>query len=253
MQLDLASLESVRFFAEAFKAKYEHLDLLVNNAGIMMVPYGLTKDGFELQLGTNHLGHFALTGLLLDTILATPGARVVNVSSGGHRFGTMDFNDLMFEGGNGYSGRAAYGRSKLANLLFTYELQRRFEAAGANAEAFAAHPGGSNTNLGNHLLEGWYIKPFAPYLLNVITQSSAMGALPTIRAAVDPNARGGQYYGPDGFMEQRGYPVIVQSNAKSHNLADAKKLWQVSEELTGVKVAILSVGPKRSSTLLLDR
>jgi NAD(P)-dependent dehydrogenase (short-subunit alcohol dehydrogenase family) len=235
IQLDLASLESVRSFAEAFKAKYDRLDLLINNAGIMMVPYGLTEDRFELQFGTNHLGHFALTGLLLDTILATTGARVVNVSSGGHRFGTMDFDDLMFKGGSGYSGGAAYGRSKLANLLFTYELQRRFEAVGADAEALAAHPGGSNTNLGNHLLEGWYIKPFAPYLLNIITQSSAMGALPTIRAAVDPDARGGQYYGPAGFMEQRGYPVLVQSNAKSHDRADAEKLWQVSEELTGVK------------------
>jgi NAD(P)-dependent dehydrogenase (short-subunit alcohol dehydrogenase family) len=238
MQLDLASLDSVRAFAEAFEAKYDRLDLLINNAGIMMVPYGLTEDGFELQFGTNHLGHFALTGLLLDTILATPGARVVNVSSGGHRFGTMDFDDLMFEGGEGYSGRVVYGRSKLANLLFTYELQRRFDATGIDAEALAAHPGGSNTNLGNHLVEGSFIQPFAPLLMNIITQSSAMGALPTIRAAVDPDAKGGNYYGPDGFMEQRGYPVIVQSNGKSHDLADAKNLWQVSEELTGVQYNI---------------
>ena len=130
MQLDLASLDSVRSFAEAFQARYDRLDLLINNAGIMMVPYGKTEDGFEKQLGTNHLGHFALTGLLIDTILATPGARVVNVSSAGHRMGSMAFDDLMFEDGEGYSGRSAYGRSKLANLLFTYELQRRFEAAG---------------------------------------------------------------------------------------------------------------------------
>lgn len=235
MQLDLASLDSVHAFAEAFEATYDRLDLLINNAGIMMVPYGVTEDGFERQFGTNHLGHFALTGLLIDTILATPGARVVNVSSTGHRFGTMDFDNLMFAGGEGYSGRAAYGRSKLANILFTNELQRRFEAIGADAEALAAHPGVSNTNLVDHLAEGWYIKPFAPLLMNGITQSSAMGALPTIRAAVDQNARGGQYYGPDGFMEQRGYPVIVQSNDKSHDLADARQLWDVSEVLTGVK------------------
>lgn len=234
MQLDLASLDSIRRFSEEFHARYNRLDLLINNAGIMMVPYGITEDGFERQFGTNHLGHFALTGLLLDLIMATPGARVVNVSSAGHRMGSMDFDDLMFEGGEGYSGRAAYGRSKLANILFTYELQRRFEAAGVDAEALAAHPGGSNTNLGNHLMEGWYIKPFAPLLMRVVTQSSAMGALPTIRAAVDSNARGGEYYGPDGFMEQRGYPVIVQSNDKSHNLADARQLWDASETLTRV-------------------
>ncbi len=234
MQLDLASLDSVRAFAEAFEAQYDRLDLLINNAGIMMVPYGVTEDSFERQFGTNHLGHFALTGLLMDTLLATPGARVVNVSSAGHRMGSMDFDDLMFEDGKGYSGRNAYGRSKLANLLFTYELQRRFEAAGADAEALAAHPGGSNTNLGNHLVEGWYIKPFAPLLMRVVTQSSAMGALPTIRAALDPDAQGGQYYGPGGFMEQRGYPVVVQSNDASHNTADAQSLWQVSKELTGV-------------------
>jgi NAD(P)-dependent dehydrogenase (short-subunit alcohol dehydrogenase family) len=234
MHLDLASLESIRAFAEAFGAKYDRLDLLINNAGIMMVPYGLTEDGLELQFGTNHLGHFALTGLLMDTILATPGARIVNVSSSGHRFGEMDFDDLMFEGGNGYSGRLAYGRSKLANLLFTYELQRRFEAIDADAEALAAHPGGSNTNLGNHLFQSWYMRPLASFMLNVVAQSSAMGALPTIRAAVDPSARGGQYYGPDGPREWRGYPVVVQSSTASHDRADARRLWEVSEELTDV-------------------
>lgn len=233
MQLDLSSLASVHQFADAFKAKYERLDVLANNAGIMMTPYGSTKDGFEQQFGTNHLGHFALTGLLLDTLLATPGARVVNVSSSGHRMGVMDFDDLMFAGGKGYTGRSGYGRSKLANILFTYELQRRFEAAGVDAMALAAHPGGSNTNLDQYLRDKWYFNLARP-LAGVVMQSAAMGALPTIRAAVDPNARGGEYYGPGGMMEMRGYPVLVRSNDASHNLADARQLWQVSEALTGV-------------------
>ena len=233
MPLDLASLDSVRQFAEAFKAEYDQLDVLVNNAGIMMVPYGRTEDGFERQLGTNHLGHFALTGLLFDLLLNTPGARVVNVSSGGHRFGEMDFDNLMFEDGEGYSPMGAYGRSKLANLLFTYELQRRFEALGAKVMATAAHPGISETNLANHMVPDW-VMPLARPLFALMMQSAAMGALPTIRAAVDPQAEGGDYYGPDGAKEQRGYPVKVTSNEASHNVADAQKLWQVSEQLTGV-------------------
>jgi NAD(P)-dependent dehydrogenase (short-subunit alcohol dehydrogenase family) len=163
MQLDLAGLASVRQFADTFKAKYQRLDVLVNNAGIMMVPYGTTEDGFERQFGTNHLGHFALTGLLLDLILKTPGSRVVNVSSSGHRMGSVDFDNLIYDGGNGYSPMRAYGRSKLANLLFTYELQRRFEAAGVEAMALAAHPGSSSTNLGDHLSDHWYFKARAAH------------------------------------------------------------------------------------------
>ena len=233
MQLDLASQASVREFADEFKAKYDRLDVLVNNAGIMMVPYGLTEDGFERQFGTNHLGHFALTGLLLDTILATPDARVVNVSSTGHRMGNMNFDNLMHANGKGYSSSRAYAQSKLANLLFTYELQRRFETAGVDAEALAAHPGGTNTNLQDEISERWYIKPLIPFM-RMMMQDSAMGALPTIRAAVDPDAKGGDYYGPDGFMEQAGYPVLVQSSKASHNVYDARYLWTVSEELTGI-------------------
>lgn len=233
MPLDLASQRSVHQFAEAFKAQYDRLDVLVNNAGIMMVPYGITEDGFERQLGTNHLGHFALTGLLLDLLLKTPGARVVNVSSGAHRSGSMDFDNLMFEKGEGYSPMGAYGRSKLANLLFTYELQRRFEALGANALATAAHPGISRTNLMGHMSDRWY---FGLVMLasRFMLQSAAMGALPTLRAAVDPAAKGGQYFGPDGPNERGGYPVVVESTAASHNQADARQLWQVSEQLTGV-------------------
>ncbi len=181
MQLDLASQASIRQFAGEFKANYGRLDVLANNAGIMMVPYGTTEDGFERQFGTNHLGHFALTGLLLDTLLATPGARVVNVSSAGHRMGKMDFDNLMYEGGEDYSGHGAYGRSKLANLLFTYELQRRFDAVDAEAMALAAHPGTSSTNLAGHMTDRWYIKLTLPIMMRMV-QSSAMGALPTIRA-----------------------------------------------------------------------
>ena len=233
MWLDLASQASIRQFAEAFKAKYDRLDILVNNAGIMMVPYGTTTDGFERQFGTNHLGHFALTGLLIALLLNTPGSRVVNVSSNGHRMGKMEFDNLNYEGGTGYSPMRAYGRSKLANLLFTYELQRRFDALGASAMALAAHPGGSNTNLGNHLQDRWAFKLLAPLFERMI-QSAAMGALPTLRAAVDPTATGGQYYGPNGFLEQGGYPVVVQSNKASHNVEDARHLWQQSEQLAGV-------------------
>jgi NAD(P)-dependent dehydrogenase (short-subunit alcohol dehydrogenase family) len=233
MELDLASLASVREFAEAFKARYDQLDILVNNAGIMWVPYQKTVDGFESQFGTNHLGHFALTGLLMDLVLKTPDARIVNVSSVGHRSGTMDFDNLMFEGGKEYGRHRAYGRSKLANLLFTYELQRKFEAMDADVIATAAHPGGSNTNLSRYIEEIWYFKALRP-LLERMMQGADMGALPTLRAAVDPAASGGEYYGPDGFMEQGGYPVIVQSSAESHSKADAHRLWEVSEQLTGI-------------------
>ena len=166
--------------------------------------------------------------------MATPDARVVNVSSMGHNTGVMDWDNLMFEGGKGYGRHTSYGRTKLANLLFTYELQRRFEAANSSAMALAAHPGSSNTNLAGHLVGSWYMQLFYRILAPVIMQSSAMGALPSIRAAVDPQAKGGQYYGPSGFMEQRGYPVVVKSNSRSHNQADARKLWEVSEELTDV-------------------
>lgn len=238
MPLDLASLASIHAFVDAFNARYDRLDLLINNAGIMMVPYGTTDDGFERQFGTNHLGHFALTGLLIDRLLATPGARVVTISSGAHRMGSIDFNNLMDAGGKGYTPTRAYGRSKLANLLFTYELQRRFDALGADVKATAAHPGGSNTNLANHMDERLLFRLARP-LLEIIMQPAAMGALPTLRAAVDPQAAGGAYFGPGGFSEIRGYPVPVESSAAARDVAVARRLWSVSEELTGVRVAAL--------------
>jgi NAD(P)-dependent dehydrogenase (short-subunit alcohol dehydrogenase family) len=233
MVLDLASLNSVRAFAENFMAAHNRLDLLINNAGIMWVPQGKTEDGFENQFGTNHLGHFALTGLLIELLTKTPGARVVNISSVGHRAGVMDFDNLMFEKGE-YGRHPAYGRSKLANLLFTYELQRRFDTADVNVIATAAHPGGSSTNLSRHVEGRWYFRLLRP-LMEWMSQSAAMGALPTLRAATDPNAKGGDYYGPDGFYESRGYPVLVESSAASHSQVDAQRLWEVSQELTAVR------------------
>lgn len=234
MGLDLTSLKSVRKFADEFKNKFDRLDVLLNNAGIMMVPYGKTEDGFERQFGTNHLGHFALTGLLIDVILKTPKARIVNVSSTGHRFGEMHFDNLMFEGGNDYSPMKAYGRSKLSNLLFTYEAQRRFEAMGVGAIAVAAHPGMSDTHLADHLFNKFpfiLMRPFS----GLAVQSAAMGALPNIRACVDPEVTGGQYFGPDGKREAKGWPVLVESSEASHNEEDAQKLWEISEELTGIQ------------------
>ena len=233
MILDLASLASVHHFVEKFKAKYDRLDVLVNNAGIMMVPYGVTEDGFERQIGTNHLGHFALTGLLSDVLLNTPGSRVVNVSSNAHKNGEMDFDDFMYEDGGAYDPMAAYSRSKMANILFTYELQRRYEALGADSIAVAAHPGVSISNLLDHMNDRWYFR-VAMVGARLYLQSAAMGALPTLRAAVDPYVQGGEYYGPEGSREMKGYPVIVQASDACYNLADAEKLWQVSEELTGV-------------------
>ena len=233
-QLDLADLESVRRFVKNFQQKHSQLDVLLNNAGIMTTPYFTTKDGFEGQVGTNHLGHFALTGLLLPVLKKTPKSRVVNVSSMAHKQGKMDFNNLLFENGKGYSPMKSYGRSKLANLLFTYELQRFFESNNIDSISVAAHPGVSQTNLARHLEEKLFFKILYP-VFKFMTQDAAAGALPQIRASVDPHVKGGEYYGPSGFNEMKGQPVKVQSNSTSHNAEDALKLWEVSEELTGVK------------------
>ncbi|MGZ5378583.1 MAG: SDR family NAD(P)-dependent oxidoreductase [Mycobacterium sp.] len=227
-ELDLTSLESVRAAAEQVKSNHESIDLLINNAGVMFTPRSKTKDGFELQFGTNHLGHFAFTGLLLDRVLATPGSRVVTVSSTGHRIiDAIRFDDLQWE--RNYNRFRAYGQSKLANLLFTYELQRRLQ--GTNTIAAAAHPGGSNTELMRNLPQP--IQVLTP-LIRPFFQGADMGALPTLRAATDPNVVGGQYFGPDGFAEQRGYATLVSSNRASHDVDAQKRLWTVSEELTKV-------------------
>lgn len=234
--LDLTSLDSVRSAAEALRAAYPRIDLLINNAGVMWTPKQVTKDGFELQFGTNHLGHFALTGLLLDHLLKVRGSRVVTVSSLGHRLrAAIHFDDLQWE--RSYDRIAAYGQSKLANLLFTYELQRRLAAApDATTIAVAAHPGGSNTELARNL--PGIFQPLKAVLGPVLFQSPAMGALPTLRAATDPDVQGGNYFGPDGFLEQRGHPKLVGSSAQSRDEELARRLWCVSQELTGVSFPI---------------
>jgi NAD(P)-dependent dehydrogenase (short-subunit alcohol dehydrogenase family) len=225
--LDLSDLASVRRFAGEFARRHDRLDILINNAGIMRPPFGRTADGFELQFGVNHLGHFALTGLLLGRIVRTPGARVVAVSSGGHRFGRIDFFNLNAE--KGYDAGAAYGQSKLANLLFAYELQRRFDHAGVDAVSAAAHPGWtSGTNLAVH----WRM---VRLLSRFIGQTPDMGALPALYVATAPDVRGGGYYGPDGFLELGGYPAELRSSGRSYDPAVAARLWSISEELTGVR------------------
>ena len=234
LPLDLASLASVRECAAGFLAKHEKLDLLINNAGIMAVPKDRTREGFELQLGTNHLGHFALTGLLLERVVATPGARVVTISSTAHRMGSLDFDDLQWE--RGYGRWRAYARSKLANLLFTFELQRRLERSGAEAISVAAHPGMSATNLGRRApgsQAAWLDRVLRP-ITSLFAQSATMGALPTLRAAVDPDVLGGEYYGPSGLGETGGPPVRVRSSSASRDETAARRLWVVSEQLTGV-------------------
>jgi NAD(P)-dependent dehydrogenase (short-subunit alcohol dehydrogenase family) len=228
--LDLASLASVRDAAEEIRARHGPLDLLINNAGLMFPPRGVTADGFELQIGTNHLGHFALTGLLLDRLLGQPGSRVVTVSSNGHRTGRINFDDLQSQ--RRYRRVSAYAQSKLANLMFTYELQRRLAAAGAATAALAAHPGTAFTELTRHMPGP--IQYLNQSLGSAFTQSAQMGALPTLRAATDPAARGGQYYGPDGRFEFKGYPRAVKSTDRSHDEQAQRRLWQESERLTGV-------------------
>jgi len=232
MQLDLMDLASIKSFAAKFKEKYNKLDILLNNAGIMTTPYFLTKDGFEAQMGTNHLGHFALTALLFDLIVKTSKSRIVNVSSSAHKQGQMDFNNLLFENGKDYSPIKSYGRSKLSNLLFTYELQRQIDTKGIDALAVASHPGVAQTNLARYLEGKWWFKLLTPIFM-LISQDQAHGALPQIRAAVDPDVKGGEYYGPHKGM--KGFPVIVESNEASHKLEDAKKLWEVSQQLTGIR------------------
>lgn len=232
MPLDLADLDSVRDFAGAFLAKYDRLDVLVNNAGVMALPERWeTKDGFEMQFGTNHLGHFALTGRLLGLLVKTPDSRIVTVSSAAHLMGWVNFDNLNAE--KRYQAWVAYGLSKIANLYFTYELQRRFEAAGIPAIAAAAHPGWTATNLQAHSTVSSFFNP-------ILAQAPEDGALPTLYAATAPGVRGGDYFGPDGMFELQGPPKKVRSNKRSHDPAVAERLWDVSEQLTGVTYRALN-------------
>jgi NAD(P)-dependent dehydrogenase (short-subunit alcohol dehydrogenase family) len=222
--LDLADLASVRAFAEGLD---RDIDVLVNNAGVMATPHRTTADGFELQLGTNHLGHFALTGLLLARVRD----RVVTVSSGAHRMGKINFDDLQCE--RSYRRWPAYAQSKLANLLFVHDLQRRLEAAGSRVRSVAAHPGWAATNLQFHTES---IQDRIMAVGNrIFAQSDERGAWPTLYAATAPDLPGGCYIGPDGFLEQRGHPKLVGCSAAARDEGTARRLWETSEELTGVR------------------
>ncbi len=230
--LDLSSLASVEAFAERFRSTHSGLDLLLNNAGVMAPPRRVTADGFELQIGTNHLGHFALTGRLIGALEGRADARVVTLSSNAHKMGRIDFDDLHFE--RRYSRWRAYGQSKLANLLFALELDRRLRAAGSTVKSLAAHPGYAATNLQSAAV------PAADRLVMVVTnallaQSADRGALPSLYAATEPALEGGTYVGPDGIGEFRGSPQPVSPNRAAREESVAAQLWAVSEELTGVR------------------
>ena len=229
MKIDVADLGSVGTFAGEFKSKFNKLDILVNNAGIMMAPYGHTVDGFETQFGTNHLGHFALAAYLMDLILSTKGSRLVTISSIAHFKGVINFENLNSD--KGYSRKSAYRQSKLANLLFAYELDRRFKEAGKDSIALSAHPGITSTNIVK------LPKPIEK-LKALVLMSTIKGSLPTMMAALDPYLKGGEYIGPDGKWQMFGLPKVLKSSADSYNKDVWLKLWEVSEELTGIKIKI---------------
>ena len=224
MQVDFSDLDSVKTFVKEYTSNFDKLDILINNAGVMIPPYSKTKDGFELQMGTNHLGHFSLTMQLLDLIIKTPHSRIVNVSSGAHRYGNIDFEDLTWEKRK-YKPWRAYGDSKIANLYFTFELQKKLE--NSDVTVTAAHPGWTATELQRH-------SGMVDYLNRFFAMPIEQGALPTLRAATDEDVHNGDYFGPDGFMEWRGYPKKVDTNKLAKDETIAKKLWDVSEELTDV-------------------
>lgn len=234
MALDLASLKSIQAFAETFKSKFDRLDGLINNGGPIIADRRVTEDGFESHFGINHLGHFALTGLLLDVLLNTPSSRIVTVGSRMHVDGKMAWDDLMSE--RSYDRMAAYRQSKLANMLFAFELARRLEAQGRSTVSVAAHPGLANTSWADNNLGG-LMKIMAQLMSSMSYQSAAMGALPPLYAATDPNVKPGAYYGPEN--DKKGYPVEVRAGESAYDEADAKRLWEVSEKLSGVKYEAL--------------
>jgi NAD(P)-dependent dehydrogenase (short-subunit alcohol dehydrogenase family) len=250
VELDLASLASVRAFASSITAKYNAVDILCNNAGVMALPYRKTADGFEMQFGTNHLGHFALTGLLFGALRKAKGSRVVTVSSMAHRTGRIAFDDL--QGTKHYGKWSAYAQSKLANLLFAYEFQRRIAARGFDMMSVACHPGYAATNLqfaGPRLEGSKFGEKLSTFGNRFFAQDAAKGALPTLYACVEPNVRGGEFIGPDGFLGVQGHPKVSQSNARSHEAATAARLFQLSEELTAVRFE----GLCESATKAADR
>ncbi len=228
MDLDLASLSSVRAFADKVLADFDRIDLLINNAGVMMSPRFETEDGLEGQTGVNFIGHFALTQHLLERVLATEGSRIVQLSSQAHRFGRINLKDFQFK--KSYNPIVAYGQSKLACLIFMYELDRRFKAQGINTLSVAAHPGASSTDLPRHLPK--FMQGLAPY----VAQTPYMGAQPTLYAALGDDIESGDYCGPDGLFEQAGKAVKVGSMAKARDEKMGAKLWEIAEDLSGVKM-----------------
>ena len=227
MKLDLSSLKSVKDFSEEFMSKFDRLDVLINNAGIMFCPYSKTEDGLEIQMGTNHFGHFALTGRLMPVLKATSNARIVVTSSIGHQMGNIDVDDINWES-RSYKTRSAYGDSKLANLYFAYEFARMFSNDDEAPRMTVAHPGWTSTELQRH-------SGLMRFLNLLFSQEPDMGVLPTLRAAFDEDAKAGDYFGPSGWMEFKGNPKKVESNKLSHNRDVARKVWEISEELTGIK------------------
>lgn len=225
--LDLSCLDSISSFAKGVLEDYKNLDILINNAGIMMCPYSKTKNGFETQMGTNHLGPFALTGLLMPLLMSTKNARIVSTSSVAHNQGDIDFTDINWEKRK-YNTNKAYSDSKLANLYFSYELKRRLENVENPPLVVTAHPGGTKTDLARH-------SGIFNVFMNLLFLPVEKGVLSTLRAATDVNAKSGDYYGPGGFMQVRGFPELVQSSKMSHNLTNAKYLWDLSEQLTDVQ------------------
>lgn len=234
MALDVGDLSSVREFAQAFKAKYDRLDILLNNAGVMAIPRQETVDGFEMQLGVNHLGHFALTGLLLDVIVKTPNARIHNVTSSANYTGTINFDDLMGE--KDYGRWSAYGQSKLANVFFTFELHKRLSKAGFDTVVNTSHPGIVLTNLQSTSVEqsGTGFEAFMYRLIEpLIAQDISMGVLPMLYGMTAENAKGGAFYGPRLF-NMRGYPAEKKANSEANDAQALKRFWEISEDLTGV-------------------
>jgi len=225
MKIDLADLSSIKNFADEINQKFDKLNLLINNAGVMIPPYSKTKDGFELQFGTNHLGHFALTLQLLNLIKHTPNSRIVNVASSAHKYGNINFDDINWENRK-YKAWRAYGDSKIANLYFTKELAKRL--VDKNILVTAAHPGWTATDLQRH-------SGFFEFTNKFFAMPTEQGALPSLRAATDENVNTGDYFGPDGWQEWKGFPVLVQPIALAKDEAITKKLWEVSEELTKIK------------------
>lgn len=236
MELDLASLKSIRAFTNSFESKYDKLDVLINNGGPIIASRNLTEDGFESHFGINHLGHFALTGLLLNTLVNTPSSRVVTVSSRMHVDGKIEWDDLMGE--RSYDRMAAYRQSKLAQMLFAIEFNRRLNAKGLSTMSVAAHPGLAKTRWADNNLSG-FMKIMGKIMSATSYQSAAMGALPPLYAGTDPNVKTGSYYGPEN--DTKGFPVEVQASDSAHNETDAKRLWELSEKLTGVKYEALSI------------